>query len=451
MRARRSAAGAYLIAIVVALGLGAIGTFVLGRSYSDLALQKESFQRLPYVPSFDPVEDVTLGLSPNSTNQIASRPTAAIRAIEVYPTQTLLIAGGRAVRSINVPAPKTLRRLVRVVRNRRWISEAGHTVTLDAALVVEDGSRLTIAAPATSELVLVVRPGVFLAATRGHLVLSGVYVRASDTAVPRTEAAPDTVAARPFVLASENSTMVISHCVFRFLGRDWNSSYGISWSKGSTGSITDSTVEHDFIGVYSNDSHGLLVAHNVLSYNSLYGVDPHSWSSDLLIEDNTADFNGRHGIIFSNHVTGSTVRYNVTRWNGLNGIMMDEASAHNLIMGNPVLDNKSDGIVLANSNDNTVRANNVGHNRVGINVRGSTQGARISGNTVTGNKTASEGVSLSGNVVYANGGEWLPARIRTIWMLAFALMVVLAAVTRLSSRRGAPARRLNRQPSLPGM
>jgi poly(beta-D-mannuronate) C5 epimerase len=437
MRARRSAAGAYLIVIAVALGLGAIGTFVLGRSYSELALQKAPFQRLPYVPSFDPVEDVTLGLPPNSTNLVARTPNASIRAIEVYPTQTLLIAGGRAVRSINVRAPKTLPRLVRVVGNHRWISEAGSTVTLNAAVVVEHGSTLTVAAPATSELVLRVRPGVFLAATRGHLVLSGVYVRASDAAVPTTKAAPDTVAGRPFLLASEHSSMVIRHCVFRYLGRDWNSSYGISWSKGSTGSITDSTVEHDFIGVYSNDSHGLRVEHDVLSRNSLYGVDPHSGSSNLLIEYNTADFNGRHGIIFSNRVTTSVVRHNVARWNGLNGIMMDEASAHNLITQNTVLNNGSDGIVLANSDDNTVRANTVRRNQVGINVRGSTQGSRISSNTVTGNEMASEGTSLSGNVAYANGGEWLPARIGTIWMIVLCLMVALLAVTWMSSRRRA--------------
>jgi poly(beta-D-mannuronate) C5 epimerase len=435
MRARRSAAGAYLIVIVVALGLGAIGTFVLGRSYSELALQKEPFQRLSYVPSFDPVEDVTLGLPPNATNLVAERPAASIRAIEVYPTQTLLISGGRAVRSINVPEPRTLRRLVRIVRNKSWISEAGTTVTLNAALVVESGSRLTIAAPVTTGLVLRVRPGVFLAATRGHLVLSGVYVRASDSAVPTTKASPSTVAGRPFVLAAENSSMVISHCVFRYLGRDWNSSYGISWSKGSTGSITDSTVEHDFIGVYSNDSRGLQVEHNLLSHNSLYGIDPHSGSSDLLIAYNTADFNGRHGIIFSNDVTDSVVRSNVTRWNGLNGIMMDEASAHNLIVGNTVLDNSSDGIVLANSSDNTVRGNIVRRNRVGINVRGNTQASRLSGNTVTGNLMAAEGANLSGNTAYANGSEWLPARIQEIWLLVLGLMLVLLAVTWVSSRR----------------
>lgn len=437
---KRGKTGGYVIVLAVVLGLGLVATFVLGRTYSDLALQKEPFQRLPYVASFDPVEDVTLGLPPNSTNAIAGKPTTAIRAIEIYPTQTILLAGGNAVRSINVRAPATLKDLVRVVAKPGWISESMHTVTLNAAVVVEHGSSLKIAAPATSQVVLSVRPGVFLAAWQGKLNLSGVYVHASNTEVPTTFSAPNHVAGRPFVLAAQYSSMTISDCVFRYLGRDWNSSYGLSWSNGSTGSITNSTVGHDFIGVYSNDSHRLRVEHDQFYHNSLYGVDPHSGSSHLLIEYNTSNFNGRHGIIFSNHVTDSIVRYNVTKGNGLNGIMMDESSAHNTIDNNIVLDNKSDGIVIANSSNNVVSANTVSGNRVGISVRGNTENTAISKNIITHNIMAAQGTSLPGNVVSANGGQWSPRRIGLIWLCALGLLMGLLIVTRFSpSRRMSPA------------
>ena len=104
--------GGYLIVIGLALGIGLIGTFVLGRSYSELALQKEAFDRLQYVPSFDPIEDVTLGLSPNSSNVVASVPDPKIRAIAVFPTQIIEVIGGKAVKSIDMPAPATLQALV---------------------------------------------------------------------------------------------------------------------------------------------------------------------------------------------------------------------------------------------------------------------------------------------------------------------------------------------------
>ena len=234
-----------------------ICTLVLGRSYSQIALEKAPFKRISYVSSFDPIEDATLGVSPNSTNTVATKPSAAIRAIEIYPAQTVMLVGGRAVRIIDEAAPRTLRALVGIVRNRHWLAASAGTVTLNAAVVVERGSSMTIAAPATSGLVMTVRPGVFLAASRGRLRIAGVYVRASDTKVPDTFTASSRDTGRPFVLATQGSNMIIRDSTFKYLGRDWNSSYGLTWSKGSTGSLSNSMFDHDFIGFYSSGSVGL--------------------------------------------------------------------------------------------------------------------------------------------------------------------------------------------------
>lgn len=441
-RARRNRSAGYLIAVGAVLGAALISTFVLGRSYTQLALSKVPFQRLAYVPSFDPVEDVTLGISPNSTDQAAQTPDPAIRAIEVNPRQTVMLAGGRAVRILDVPAPRTLSGLVRIIRNRRWIRQSSGTVTLSAAVLVEHGSSMTVTAPVTTGLVLTVRPGVFLAAVdRGTLRISGVRVRASDVHVPDTFSPPAQVAGRPFLLASQGSTMTITDSTFSDLGRDWNSSYGVSWSKDSSGSVSGSTFDHDFIGVYTNASAGLRVTHDYFYHCSLYGVDPHSGSSGLLIEYDTADFNGRHGIILSDHVTDSVIEYNTTAGNGLNGIMMDEYSTGNVIEHNVASGNGSDGVVLASSGGNTVADNTITGNRVGITIRGDTTGTTITGNTITGNKMASQGAELAGNTAYGNGSQWLGRRIGLIWVIALALLGILLGLTRaMQPRRNRPIR-----------
>jgi mannuronan 5-epimerase len=432
---RRTRPGGYLISVVTALGIALICTFVLGRTYSELALKKEPFGRLSYVSSFDPVEDVTLGLSPNSTNAVVAKPSAAIRAIEIYPAQTVMLAGGRAVRIIDKHAPGTLRDLVRTIADRRWISESSATVILNAAVIVEHGSSMTIAAPVTSRLVMTVRPGVFLGASQGELTITGVYVRASDASVPDTFTSPSRDIGRPFLLATQGSRMIIKDSTLKYLGRDWNSSYGVTWSKHSTGSVSNSAFDRNFIGVYSNDSTGLQVMHDKFCYNSLYGVDPHSSSSHLVIEYNNSDFNGRHGIILSDHVTGSIVQYNMTRGNGLNGIMMDKASTGNTVAHNIIADNDSDGVVIANSDGNVVADNTVSGNRVGITVRGSTRGTEIFGNTLTANRMAIEGAALSRNRAYDNGGTWSGSRIGMIWSDAFALLLVLLGITWIMKRR----------------
>ena len=224
--------------------------------------------------------------------------------------------------------------------------------------------------------------------------------------------------------------MVITHSTFEYLGRDWNSSYGLTYSEGSTGSVTGSAFDHDFIGVYTNDSTGIRVTGDYFYHCSLYGVDPQSGSSGLVIEHDTADFNGRHGIILSNHVTDSVIEYDTTEGNGLNGIMMDEASTGNEIVHNVVSKNQSDGVVLANSSDNTVADNTITGNRVGITVRGDTTGSTILGNTVTDNEMASQGTGLAGNTAYGNGGQWRPRRIGLIWLGALALLGILLGLTR---------------------
>jgi poly(beta-D-mannuronate) C5 epimerase len=420
--------------LIVAVGLGLMATFVFARSYSQVALQKEPFDRTAYVPSFDPVEDVTLGLSPNSGDAAATTPDPTIRAVSVYPTQTLLLSGGRAVRVIEAPAPTDLHALVALVNDPGWLSESGQTVTVKAAVLVQAGQALSVAAPLTTEVIMTVRPGVFLAAVKATLTLSGVYVHASDRRVPNTFADPAVVLGRPFILAMA-SKLTISNSTFRYLGRDWNSSYGVSWSKGSTGSVTGSLFDHNFIGVYSNAATDLSVLHNRFYNNTLYGVDPHSGTTRLDVEYNTANFNGRHGIIFSDHVTAGVVRHNVTRGNGLNGIMMDEESTGNTIDHNTVEGNTSDGIVLANSGGNTVLANTVRGNRVGISVRGKSDGVSIARNTVSGNQLAVQGTRTAGNHVSNNGGEWIPARIVWIWAGALVLLLALCAITWVGGRR----------------
>jgi mannuronan 5-epimerase len=433
--------GGYLIVVVFALGLGMILTFTLGRTYPQLALQKEPFDRLSYVPSFDPIEDVTLGLSPNAGNVIAEKPNGVIRAIEILPTQTLLLAGGRDVRTIETPAPATLQALARIVADPSWISESGHTITMHAAVIAENGSSLTVAAPVTTELVMQVRQGVFLAASAATLTLAGVDVHASDTHVPTTFSRPQQVDGRPFILATVNSRMTIQNSSFRYLGRDWNSSYGVTWSKGSTGWVTGSTFEHNFIGVYTNASNGIRIQHNQLAYNSLYGIDPHTGSRDLLIEYNVSNYNGRHGIIFSDHVTGGKVRYNTTIGNGLNGIMMDAASTDNRIVHNTVVGNRSDGIVLADSSNNNVTDNRVANNRIGVNVRGATKNTELSGNVIENNRMAAQGIGVSHNQVNANGGEWSSRRIGTVWLGVLGLLLVLVVLTWISGHSDGRNRR----------
>ena len=429
----RNAKGAYKLVVATVFLAALIGSFVFGRTHTELAQEPAPFGRMSYVPSFDPIQDVTLGIPMDSGNNAASVAIPDIRAVVVLPTQILMRAGGVLSKVIELPAPVgTLHDLVAIIADPTWLSESGSTITLDAAVIVSFGGTMSVSAPVTTELVMTVRQGVFLAATQSRLTLSGVDVHASDTDTPTAGSATAVREdlGRPFVLASENSTMVITDSTFRYLGRDWNSSYGVAWSKGSTGSVSDSIFENNFIGIYTDHSDGLQILNSQFYHNSLYGIDPHSQSTNLLVADNISNFNGRHGIIFSDHVTNGIVRNNTTIGNGLNGIMMDEASTGNRIENNTVENNLSDGIVMADSGSNVITDNVVTGNRVGIHVRGATSTNTIaSGNVVSANKMAAQGIELDGNSVEANSGQWQAGRIGVVWVVALGVLALLLALT----------------------
>jgi len=429
----RHTRGASKLVVAAVIMAAVIGTFVFGRAYPELPEDKAPFGRMSVVPSFDPIQDVTLGVPMDSGNNGVAAPMASIRSIVVLPTQILMRAGGVLIRVIELTTPVAqLKDLVQIIDDPAWLSESGTTITLEAAVIIGIDGIVAVSAPVTTEVVMTVRQGVFLAASQAHLTLSGVYIHASDSNTPIAGSATAVREdlGRPFILAVENSTMVISNSTFRYLGRAWNSSYGVAWSKGSTGSVSDSLFENNFIGNYTDHSEGLQITNSQFYHNSLYGIDPHSFSTNLLVEGNIANFNGRHGIIFSDHVSGGIVRNNTTNGNGLNGIMMDEESTGNTIENNTVEGNLSDGIVMADSGGNEITDNTITGNRVGIHVRGETAtGTRASGNSLSDNSVASQGIDLTGNSVTNNGGQWQLGRIAVVWLAALGLLAGLMILT----------------------
>jgi poly(beta-D-mannuronate) C5 epimerase len=435
---RRDGLGAYGLVLLAVAGTAAILTLVVGQHRRTLYSTAERFDRHIVRDALDPVGAVERGVSPGATNAQPGTPSPAVRAIVVVPGRVALLAGGKLVRTIATGRRSTtLDEVVHEVADPRWIASSGHVVTARAAVYADAGATLVVSAPAVRTLQFARRPGLFLGARRSTLRIDGVEVRPAP-APPATRRLPRT---RPFVAALRGSTMTIRGSSFHDLGYDWNSSYGVTWGRGSRGSVTGSTFSRCYIAVYTDDAHRLLVRRNHLSDNTLYGIDPHSGSSDVVVEGNVSERNGRHGIIFSQGVTRSVIRDNVVRGNHLNGIMLDAGSTRNVVSGNVATGNRGDGIVLANSSHNRIAGNRVVDNRIGVAARGSSAANVVAGNTIAGNVLAGEGVRLAGNSLRDNGGQWSARTVEEIWLAALGATLALFAVTWLArrSRRSAAA------------
>jgi mannuronan 5-epimerase len=440
-RRRRDGFGAYAIVLATVVGTAVIATIVLGKEHRTVYSTTEHFHRHLVADAFDPISATERGLSPVARNSKPGPPHTSIRAILLRPGGITLVAAGKPVRSITTPPRMTLQAVATAVGDPRWIASSHGVVTARAAVIADRGSTLVVGRP-THALVLASRQGVFLGARHATLELDGITVRPSHPKLRGDHGADST---RPFVVAQRRSKLVIRHSTFLALGHDWNSSYGITWASGSTGSLTSSLLERCFIAVYTDEARHLVIRGNVMRGNTLYGIDPHSGSRQILVEDNLAENNGRHGIIFSQRVTASVVRDNVARHNHLNGIMMDARSTGNVITGNVAEDNRGDGVVLAHSPGNTVTDNRIENNRVGVLVRGSDDERQIRGNSVVGNAQAAQGTSLAGNDVRLNGGQWRPRTIFAVWLVAIPVALLLLWLTHRSRRsrsRRLPLRRV---------
>lgn len=424
---------AVLLVVAVVLGLAVVASLSAGRVYRSL---DDPTADLPARPGFvsapDPVLRTESGLEPNSTDEAPGAPKPEIRAIQVGPTAVTLLRGGRVERAVPLARPLTTpAEIAAAVADEDWMRMSTPTeVVVDAALIMTPGTTLTVAPP-LQRMVLQARPGVFLGGDDAVLRFSGVEVEASDRAVPRQgEVGPGS---RPFVLAA-GGRMEIDSSTFRYLGRDWNDSYGVSWTKGASGYATGSTFERGFMGIFAATAIDVRFERNTFRDNTLYGINAHELSAGLVIADSVAEGNGRDGILLSDHVTGSEVRGNTSRGNGLNAIMLDDGSDRNTVTGNVAEGNGGDGIVVARSSGNTVTGNTVRDNRVAVGVYGGERNA-VTGNVLADNGLAAQGAAVDGNEVLSNGDHWRPGALGVVWLLAGLATWLLVRATRAARRR----------------
>jgi poly(beta-D-mannuronate) C5 epimerase len=379
-----------------------------------------------FVAASDPLVLAQRGLPPNSSIANVLSASPAIRAITVRPRVIVLTAGGKTLRTIPTPKPvTTISELTRFVNNPSWISEtADGSVTLNVALVTEHGVNLTIGAPDVHTVRLLDAPSVLIGTDGGELNFSTVTVEAMPSP------APSDGSYKPFVAGTADAVLNVTDSTFSGLGWDHDASYGASWESGSTGRVVGSTFENGFIGVYTGEARNILFRDDVFRGNALYGLDPHTYSHGLVIDDVVAEDNRGHGIIFSVHVTDSVISDSISRDNGENGIMMDLFSSHNRILDNTVAGNSGDGLVTTDSPYNVFVGNYVSGNRVGVRLSAEDeQHTMLAFNRVIDNSLAGQNAELNGsNTTADNGGQWDEPVIMIVWSTV-ASVILLTAIS----------------------
>ena len=91
----------------------------------------------------------------------------------------------------------------------------------------------------------------------------------------------------------------------------------------------------------------------------LYGIDPHTGSHNLKIQNNVVHDNGKHGIILAEDCVDSEISDNIVYRNQHHGIVLYLHSDRNTIEDNETFLNASQGININESGNNIIQGNKV--------------------------------------------------------------------------------------------
>lgn len=280
---------------------------------------------------------------------------------------------------------------------------------IKAELHVQDGSTLLIHGTSiggdTDELLLLSENGsaphhVKIQAKHGNVDIRNTLVSSWDPAAQ----GPDTDSSngRAFIHVNsleENGTamesrMDVVDSEVAYLGFYDAESYGLVWKvRGGHldptiydrvevyGDIRNSYIHHNFMGMYSFGSLGMVIDNNEIAYNESYGIDPHDDSDELVITNNDVHDNGRHGIICSRRCNNLVITGNDS-YRNLHGIMLHREVIDTVVENNRSYDNADTGIVVFESHNNIVRNNVVTGNENGIRLSLGSYDNLIENNTV---------------------------------------------------------------------
>ena len=256
----------------------------------------------------------------------------------------------------------------------------------------------------------------------GQILLQGIKVYAWNTLANAID--PGYLYGRSYLAALNGARMDLWDTEASYLGwQETNPNFpnskigkgepsGLAWrlratpgdmKTGSTGSIKNSLIHHNYYGNYTYQTINMVFTNNKVYSNVYYGFDPHDYSSNMEIANNEFYNNGYHGLILSRGCVNNAIHDNKMYNNGGHGFMLDRGSDRNQVYNNELYGNSEDGITVFESSNNVFTNNNIHHNkRHGLRINAAYDSTDsfdglaidniVNGNTLLGN--AAYGINL---------------------------------------------------------
>lgn len=264
---------------------------------------------------------------------------------------------------------------------------------LNANIRVEDGAKFYVNSSDTSWLKINSTGGsAYYIEVRGSMQIDSTKITGWDTQ-RNTFAETDAHGHYPrsFIKVLEGSNPQartdITNSEIAYLGYNQTRGFGLSYYSGTDSIIKGNKIHNLWYGFYSANYgyrvFNITIENNQFYNNSLYGIDPHSGTHDLVIRNNTVFDNGKHGIICSQLCHDIVIENNKVYNNADRGIILDKNVTRSIIRNNIMNDNAAQIAIHTFSNFNQIYGNRMNGGEIGIEISDGSANNIVSDNEIT--------------------------------------------------------------------
>jgi poly(beta-D-mannuronate) C5 epimerase len=183
---------------------------------------------------------------------------------------------------------------------------------------------------------------------------------------------------------------------------------GLNYYGGDGSIIRGNNIHHLYFGFYSSGVGNIVIENNQVHHNTIYGLDPHTATHDMLIRKNVVHDNGQFGIICSLNCNNITIENNEVYYDGNKttraGIMFSRNMVNSIARNNNVHDGLGSAISISESHNNQIYNNTISYSGDGIDLKNSTNN-KIHDNIITNSTNGIDtngGGLQGGNIIYNN-------------------------------------------------
>ena len=267
------------------------------------------------------------------------------------------------------------------IGNKEWLLRSNILVLENGTLII-DGSKskvIKIASNYSSNIP-------YSITSRGNLIIDNTRITSWNSTSDSQPVVSSPETARPYILTfwdSSGKTNITNSYLENLGYKGYLGTEGITYFSGKGSLISNNTISGNYLGLHLvNNVSDIAIENNDISKSNFEGIKLDTKTNNIKVFDNTIHENNLHAIACLRGCNSVDIKNNVLENNIGIGILVDKQAKKVIIESNKIKSNTM-GIMIADSEDNSINNNIIDKNGNGIFLK-KTGRNLITKNNITG-------------------------------------------------------------------